>query len=42
MAKNGDRNAQIAKGAKGKDKITDEERRAMNILGINTSGYGSK
>lgn len=42
MAKNGDRNAQIAKGAKGKDKITDEERRAMSILGINTSGYGSK
>lgn len=42
MANNGDRNAQIAKGAKGKDKITDEERRAMNILGINTSGYGSK
>lgn len=42
MAKNGDRNAQIANGAKGKDKITDEERRAMNILGINTSGYGSK
>ena len=42
MAKNGDRNAQIAKGAKGKDKITDEERRAMNILGINTSGYDNK